>query len=545
MMSKDWSKAIIITRDCVNTSWELVSKTLGKAVQRKIEVFPFQANKAVWWPHNEEDALFYLRLKKCYLENKVTLSFQRWSHNSNSEEEVFECCHSWIRLLGIPWDLWSKDLFKSIGDQCGGLLNISQDTVLLRDLSAAKIKVVGVEGGFINRNLQITTKRGPLIIRIIVDSVKISEYDMYEKRSYAQVVINGATVVTGWGNKKGFKENVSNAENMKDIQIRQEDNITSHSVENQEGMVSHDQNCEPPNMCKFKETNGFMIAEKDENPGERSCVSEPWQRGKNIKILKKLKPKDENEFQKGKIESTNILDTQNNGHQDLEEEYCPVERKFEHVYRRKQVKSHQESYHLQKKETSKISIIEIDKDTSHGEDGIWEEQLYHGARDDTSDDGGAFSDADSHISNHSDKSTRKSVDFDDLGEFFEESPSKVCNLPNNSNSHHSPFHSLSVSVSFFGSGRGVEVMGEREIDSLGKKVGITGNNFTGHHEGMVEGEKIDGLGKQESNYTDKNECLRLMGVEKVEFKDLEECGMMTKSEVVRCCKNKREAEVNQ
>lgn len=98
-----------------------------------------------------------------------------------------------MRIFGIPRDLWTTDLFS-------GLVNISQDTILLKDLSAAKIKVVG---GFINSFLQIHAQRGPMVVRIVVDSVNISAYDIYEKRSYAQVVVNGKRVLAGWRGAKG------------------------------------------------------------------------------------------------------------------------------------------------------------------------------------------------------------------------------------------------------------------------------------------------------------------------------------------------------
>lgn len=77
-MVKDWKKALIITKECVNNSWELVRVVLGKAVKKRIEIFPFQANKAVCWPNNDHDAFFYLKLKRCFLEKRITLSFECW-----------------------------------------------------------------------------------------------------------------------------------------------------------------------------------------------------------------------------------------------------------------------------------------------------------------------------------------------------------------------------------------------------------------------------------------------------------------------------------
>lgn len=59
-MVKDWKKALIITKECVNISWELVRVVLGKAVKKRIKIFPFQANKAVWWLNNDDDVFFIL-----------------------------------------------------------------------------------------------------------------------------------------------------------------------------------------------------------------------------------------------------------------------------------------------------------------------------------------------------------------------------------------------------------------------------------------------------------------------------------------------------
>lgn len=66
-VNKDWNAALIITKESINISWERVRFVLGKTVKRQIKIFPFQANKAVWWPNNEEDTEFSLRLKRCFL----------------------------------------------------------------------------------------------------------------------------------------------------------------------------------------------------------------------------------------------------------------------------------------------------------------------------------------------------------------------------------------------------------------------------------------------------------------------------------------------
>lgn len=93
---------------------------LGKAVKKRIKIFPFQANKAVWWLNNDDDAFFYFKLKRCFLEKRITLSFECWRQEIKRRKKCFECCNSWVRIFGLPWDLWTTDLFKSSQNQSGG-----------------------------------------------------------------------------------------------------------------------------------------------------------------------------------------------------------------------------------------------------------------------------------------------------------------------------------------------------------------------------------------------------------------------------------------
>ncbi|XP_073015618.1 uncharacterized protein [Primulina eburnea] len=477
--SKEWRKAIIITKDCVNISWEMVTNALGKAVKRKIEVFPFQANKAVWWPQNEEDASFYLRMKKSFLENRVTLSFERWNQHSNTEEEVYECCNSWVRLLGIPWDLWSTELFKNIGQQCGGLLNISQDTILLKDLSAAKIKVMGMEGGFINRNLLIETVRGPLNIRILVDSVNIEAYAHHEKRSYAQAVVNGDRVMPGWGRGTTLKDKETGAEETHDIHPRRMNNSTLIQAQTKERVATIAKECVVMKNCNNKLKEDHQSADRGDISEGRNCTSEPCRK-----------------------------------------------------------------HRLQNGEASKRSIEDVEKDSILAGNEYWVENLNQRMRDDISDEGGEFSDAGSHISDQSDKLTRHSLEFDDLGEFFEESPSKVCKLPYIPSSHHCSSHSINVSDSLLGLGGGLEVKFGQRDSSVGHKLGVSGNKFLGHLEGGVEGEKDVGLGILESKNALQNECLERMGVEKVGLKESVMPDIRLVGHVDSGKENPREVEVN-
>lgn len=57
----------------------------------------------------------------------------------------------------------------------------SQDTAMLKVLSATKIKVVGLEGCFINSVMQIQSEVGLLDIQVVVNSVNIAKYKIFER----------------------------------------------------------------------------------------------------------------------------------------------------------------------------------------------------------------------------------------------------------------------------------------------------------------------------------------------------------------------------
>lgn len=50
----------------------------------------------------------------------------------------------WIRLLGIPLNLWSTKIFEEIGNQCGGNVE-TEETTLRNHLHWIRIKVKGTE----------------------------------------------------------------------------------------------------------------------------------------------------------------------------------------------------------------------------------------------------------------------------------------------------------------------------------------------------------------------------------------------------------------
>ena len=48
---------------------------------------------------------------------------------------------AWVRMVGFPLHLWSWEVFKKIGDGCGGFIAVDEDTTFFIELQWARILV--------------------------------------------------------------------------------------------------------------------------------------------------------------------------------------------------------------------------------------------------------------------------------------------------------------------------------------------------------------------------------------------------------------------
>ena len=56
----------------------------------------------------------------------------------------------WVRVVGFPLHLWSTEVFKRIGDGCGGFVAVDEDFVSSSELQWARILVKRADGEFPN-----------------------------------------------------------------------------------------------------------------------------------------------------------------------------------------------------------------------------------------------------------------------------------------------------------------------------------------------------------------------------------------------------------
>ena len=85
------------------------------------------------------------------------LHLERWSEEAGCLQVGSQTKEVWVRVVGLPLHCWSEELFKSIGDCCGGLVEVDEDTKNLSQLQWARILVKN-GGNFFLGTLNLVVK---------------------------------------------------------------------------------------------------------------------------------------------------------------------------------------------------------------------------------------------------------------------------------------------------------------------------------------------------------------------------------------------------
>ena len=58
------------------------------------------------------------------------LQLEWWNPTASCVRKKDQAKEAWIRVLGLPLNLWTCEIFKMIGASCGGYLACDKDTTL-------------------------------------------------------------------------------------------------------------------------------------------------------------------------------------------------------------------------------------------------------------------------------------------------------------------------------------------------------------------------------------------------------------------------------
>ncbi|RVW98565.1 hypothetical protein CK203_032250 [Vitis vinifera] len=129
------------------------------------------------WSEGDEDGrtFFLLDLKmegKQRVLNRGTRRFkdkllhlERWMEEAGCLQVGSQTKEVWVRVVGLPLHCWSEELFKSIGDCCGGLVEVDEDTKNLSQLQWARILVKN-GGNFFPGTLNLVVKSFCYAVRL-------------------------------------------------------------------------------------------------------------------------------------------------------------------------------------------------------------------------------------------------------------------------------------------------------------------------------------------------------------------------------------------
>ena len=69
------------------------------------------------------------------------LSLERWTLESGCVKSKNLVNEAWVRVVGLPLHLWTRETLKQIEDGCGGFLKVDKEIELRTKVSRARILV--------------------------------------------------------------------------------------------------------------------------------------------------------------------------------------------------------------------------------------------------------------------------------------------------------------------------------------------------------------------------------------------------------------------
>ena len=69
------------------------------------------------------------------------LHLDRWDPKVGCSQNGERVKDVWVRVVGLPLHFWSWEVFRKIGDCCGGFVAVDEDTAAFKELQRARLLV--------------------------------------------------------------------------------------------------------------------------------------------------------------------------------------------------------------------------------------------------------------------------------------------------------------------------------------------------------------------------------------------------------------------
>ncbi|RVW34955.1 hypothetical protein CK203_098268 [Vitis vinifera] len=118
-------------RNWTRQNWEVKGKLSIAVLGRGIMLFEFK--------QAQEAERVLARGKRSIKENWLILD--KWNPEVGCSFKNSIAVETWVRVVGLPLHLWSLEVFKSIGDGCGGFIAMDEGTKSMSEMQWARILV--------------------------------------------------------------------------------------------------------------------------------------------------------------------------------------------------------------------------------------------------------------------------------------------------------------------------------------------------------------------------------------------------------------------
>lgn len=88
------------------------------------------------------------------------VKFKKWYSKTHAIHSVIPSYGGWLRFIGVSLYSWNYKTFVQIEKACGGFLAVARETMELKNLIEAKVKVRYNYSGFVPTSLLITDDQG-------------------------------------------------------------------------------------------------------------------------------------------------------------------------------------------------------------------------------------------------------------------------------------------------------------------------------------------------------------------------------------------------
>lgn len=143
VMTRDvWAKSIICNRSCTGISWEVIAVTLCEELNlvKELAWIAISNFRAILIYSSVPEASTLLG-NKFEFPHLGWIDFSKWNPNMLSIGYDRLSRQRWIRIWGLPLNLWTKGIFEAIGNTCGGLKVVDELTLKCDELRWVRLEI--------------------------------------------------------------------------------------------------------------------------------------------------------------------------------------------------------------------------------------------------------------------------------------------------------------------------------------------------------------------------------------------------------------------